>query len=219
VDHQEFRRIRLAKYTGAVCRICRRENLKLFLKGDRCYGEKCAFERKAYAPGQHGQRRTGKMSDYHRQLREKQKVRRIYGILEKQFRRYYDRAEKQKGVTGTNLLVLLESRLDNIVFRMGFASSRTQARQLVRHGHFLVNGRSVNIPSLQVKVGAPVEVKEGSRKVPAIIEAMETVVRRGVPNWLDVEKEGFRGVVKSYPSREDLAMPIQEQLIVELYSK
>lgn len=209
----------MAKYTGAVCRICRRENLKLFLKGDRCYGEKCAFERKAYAPGQHGQRRTGKMSDYHLQLREKQKVRRIYGVLERQFRRYYDRAEKQKGVTGTNLLVLLESRLDNIVFRMGFASSRTQARQLVRHGHFLINGKPANIPSLQVKVGAAVEVKEGSRKVPAIVEAMETVVRRGVPNWLEVAKEGFRGVVKSYPSREDLAMPIQEQLIVELYSK
>jgi small subunit ribosomal protein S4 len=209
----------LAKYTGAVCRICRRENLKLFLKGDRCYGEKCAFERRAYAPGQHGQRRTGKMSDYHLQLREKQKVRRIYGILEKQFRRYYYRAEKQKGVTGTNLLILLETRLDNIVFRMGFASSRTQARQLVRHGHFLVNGKPVNIPSFQVKTGNVVEVKEGSRKVPAILEAVETVVRRGIPNWLDVEKESFRGVVKALPKREELAMPIQEQLIIELYSK
>ncbi len=209
----------MAKYTGAVCRICRRENLKLFLKGDRCYGEKCAFERRAYAPGQHGQRRTGKMSDYHLQLREKQKVRRIYGILEKQFRRYYYRAEKQKGVTGTNLLILLETRLDNIVFRMGFASSRTQARQLVRHGHFLVNGKPVNIPSFQVKTGNVVEVKEGSRKVPAILEAVETVVRRGIPNWLDVEKESFRGVVKALPKREELAMPIQEQLIIELYSK
>jgi len=209
----------LAKYTGAVCRICRRENLKLFLKGDRCYGEKCAFERRAYAPGQHGQRRTGKMSDYHLQLREKQKVRRIYGILEKQFRIYYYRAEKQKGVTGTNLLVLLETRLDNIAFRMGFASSRSQARQLVRHGHFLVNGRPVNIPSFQVRVGGVIDVKEESRKVPAVMEAVETVVRRGIPNWLEVEKENFRGVVKALPKREDLAMPIQEQLIVELYSK
>lgn len=209
----------MAKYTGAVCRICRRENLKLFLKGDRCYGEKCAFERRAYAPGQHGQRRTGKMSDYHLQLREKQKVRRIYGILEKQFRKYYYRAEKQKGVTGTNLLILLETRLDNIVFRMGFASSRNQARQLVRHSHFLVNGKPVNIPSLQVKVGDVVELREGSRKVPAILEAVETVVRRGIPNWLEVGKESFRGVVKALPKREDLAMPIQEQLIIELYSK
>jgi small subunit ribosomal protein S4 len=209
----------LAKYTGAVCRICRRENLKLFLKGDRCYGEKCAFERRAYAPGQHGQRRTGKMSDYHLQLREKQKVRRIYGLLERQFRRYYYRAEKQKGVTGTNLLILLETRLDNIVFRMGFASSRNQARQLARHSHFLVNGKPVNIPSIQVKVGDVVEVKEGSRKVPAILEAVDTVVRRGIPNWLEVEKENFKGVVKALPKREELAMPIQEQLIIELYSK
>ena len=209
----------MAKYTGAVCRICRRENLKLFLKGDRCYGDKCAFERRAYAPGQHGQRRTGKMSDYHLQLREKQKVRRIYGILEKQFRRYYYRAEQQKGVTGTNLLILLETRLDNIVFRMGFSSSRNQARQLVRHNHFLLNGKPVNIPSLQVRVGDTIEVKEGSRKVPALLEAVETVVRRGIPNWLEVEKESFRGVMKALPKREELAMPIQEQLIIELYSK
>lgn len=209
----------MAKYTGAVCRICRRENLKLFLKGDRCYGDKCAFERRAYAPGQHGQRRTGKMSDYHLQLREKQKVRRIYGILEKQFRRYYYRAEKQKGVTGTNLLILLETRLDNIVFRMGFASSRSQARQLVRHNHFLINGKPVNIPSIQVRVSDAIVVKEGSRKVPALLEAMDTVVRRGIPNWLEVEKESFRGVMKALPKREELAMPIQEQLIIELYSK
>jgi small subunit ribosomal protein S4 len=209
----------LAKYTGAVCRICRRENLKLFLKVDRCYGDKGAFERRAYAPGQHGQRRTGKMSDYHLQLREKQKVRRIYGILEKQFRRYYYRAEKQKGVTGTNLLILLETRLDNIVFRMGFASSRSQARQLVRHNHFLINGKPVNIPSIQVRVSDAIVVKEGSRKVPALLEAMDTVVRRGIPNWLEVEKESFRGVMKALPKREELAMPIQEQLIIELYSK
>lgn len=159
------------------------------------------------------------MSDYHLQLREKQKVRRIYGVLEKQFRRYYYRADQQKGVTGTNLLILLECRLDNIVFRMGFANSRGQARQLIRHNHFLVKGRRVNIPSMQVKVGDSVEVKEGSRKVPVIVEAMETVVRRGIPNWLEVDRESFRGVVKALPNREDLALPVQEQLIIELYSK
>lgn len=209
----------MARYTGAVCRLCRRENLKLFLKGDRCYGDKCAFERKSYAPGQHGQRRTGKMSDYQLQLREKQKVRRIYGILERQFRKYYFRSEKKKGITGTNLLIFLESRLDNVVFRMGFANSRNQARQLVRHNHFFVNSEKVNIPSFQLKVGDAVEVRESSRKVPVILEAMETVVRRGIPNWLEVEREKFVGRVKTLPNREDLTMPIQEQLIVELYSK
>jgi small subunit ribosomal protein S4 len=209
----------LARYTGSSCRLCRRENLKLFLKGDRCFGEKCAFERRPYAPGQHGQRRGGKISDYRVQLREKQKVKRIYGVLEKQFRRYYERAEKQKGVTGTNLLILLESRLDNVVYRMGFAASRDQARQLVKHNHFRVNGRKVNIPSFQVKVGDEVEVKESSRKSGPIVEAMETVVRRGVPAWLEVDKENFKGTLKALPNREDLTMPIQEQLIVELYSK
>lgn len=209
----------MARYTGAVCRLCRRENLKLFLKGDRCYGDKCAFERKSYAPGQHGQRRTGKMSDYQLQLREKQKVRRIYGILERQFRKYYFRSEKKKGITGTNLLIFLESRLDNVVFRMGFANSRNQARQLVRHNHFLINSEKVDIPSFQLKVGDAVEVRESSRKVPVILEAMETVVRRGIPNWLEVEREKFVGRVKTLPNREDLTMPIQEQLIVELYSK
>lgn len=209
----------MARYTGALCRLCRRENLKLFLKGDRCYGDKCAFERRAYAPGQHGQRRAGKMSDYHLQLREKQKVRRIYGVLEKPFRRYYYRADKQKGITGTNLLINLECRADNIVFRMGFANSRGQARQLMRHNHFLVNGKRANIPSQQIKVGDVIEVKEGSRKVPVILEAVETVVRRGIPNWLEVDKESFKGVVKALPNREDLALPVQEQLIIELYSK
>lgn len=209
----------MARYTGALCRLCRRENLKLFLKGDRCYGDKCAFERRAYAPGQHGQRRAGKMSDYHLQLREKQKVRRIYGVLEKPFRRYYYRADKQKGITGTNLLINLECRADNIVFRMGFANSRGQARQLMRHNHFLVNGKRANIPSKQIKVGDVIEVKEGSRKVPVILEAVETVVRRGIPNWLEVDKESFKGVVKALPNREDLALPVQEQLIIELYSK
>lgn len=209
----------MARYTGSSCRLCRRENLKLFLKGDRCHGDKCAFERRPYAPGQHGQRRGGKYSDYRVQLREKQKVKRIYGSLEGQFRRYYYLAEKQKGITGTNLLILLECRLDNIVYRMGAASSRNQARQLVRHNHFLVNRKKVNIPSYRVKVGDVIEVKEGSRKVQAILDAMETVVRRGFPNWIEVEKEDFRGTLKALPNREDLTMPIQEQLIVELYSK
>jgi small subunit ribosomal protein S4 len=209
----------LARYTGSSCRLCRRENLKLFIKGDRCYGDKCAFERRPYAPGQHGQRRGGKYSDYRLQLREKQKVKRIYGALEGQFRRYYYHAEKKKGITGTNLLMFLECRLDNIVYRMGFASSRKQARQLVRHNHFLVNNKKVNIPSYQVRVGDIVAVKEGSRNVQVILDSMETVIRRGIPNWIEIEKDSFRGTLKSIPNREDLTMPIQEQLIVELYSK
>ena len=209
----------MARETGASCRLCRRENLKLFLKGDRCYGEKCAFERRPYAPGQHGQRRGGKFSDYQLQLREKQKVKRIYGLLEKQFRRYYSLAEKQKGITGTNLLILLECRIDNVVYRMGFASSRTQSRQLVRHNTVVVNGRKVNIPSYQVRVGDVIEVRESKRKVPVVLEAMETVARRGIPNWMEVEKEKFRGILKAVPNRAELTMPIQENLIVELYSK
>lgn len=209
----------MARYVEASCRLCRRENLKLFLKGDRCYTDKCAFERRSYAPGQHGQRRGGKVSDYGIQLREKQKVKRIYGIFENQFRRYYHKAERQKGITGTNLLILLERRLDNIVYRMGFASSRDQARQLVKHSHFAVNGSKVNIPSYQVKSGDMIEVKERSQKIPVIQEAMETVVRREIPPWLEVDIDNFRGVVKAFPSREELTMPINEQLIVELYSK
>jgi small subunit ribosomal protein S4 len=199
--------------------LCRRENLRLFLKGDRCYGDKCSFERRAYAPGQHGQRRGGKYSDYRVQLREKQKLRRIYGVLERQFRGFYYRAERQKGVTGTNLLLLLESRLDNIVYRMGFATSRNQARQAVRHSHFLVNNKKVNIASYLVKPGDVIEVREKSRNVPFIREAMETVVRRGIPDWIEVEKETLRGTLKALPDRQDFTMPIQEQLIVELYSK
>lgn len=209
----------MARYRGSSCRLCRRENLKLFLKGDRCYGDKCSFERRPYPPGQHGQRRGGKFSDYRIQLREKQKVKRIYGVLEKQFRGYYYRADRQKGITGTNLLTLLESRLDNTVYRMGFAASRNQARQLVRHNHFLVNNKKVNIPSYRLKPGDVVEVREKSRKISQILEAMETVVRRGIPNWLEVEKDKFRGVFKTLPNREELTMPIQEQLIIELYSK
>jgi len=209
----------LAKYTGPSCRLCRRENRRLFLKGDRCHGDKCSFERRPYVPGQHGQRRMGKVSDYRTQLREKQKVRRIYGVLEKQFRGYYYRAERKKGITGINLLMLLESRLDNVVYRMGFANSRNQARQLVRHNHFLVNGRKTNIPSYQVKSGDVVEVKEKSRETASILGAIETVVRRGIPGWMEVEKEKLKGTFKSFPNREELTMPIQEQLIVELYSK
>jgi small subunit ribosomal protein S4 len=209
----------LARYVEASCRLCRRENLKLFLKGDRCYTDKCAFERRSYAPGQHGQRRGGKISDYGIQLREKQKVKRIYGIFEKQFRKYYHKAERQKGITGTNLLVLLERRLDNTVYRMGFASSREQARQLVRHNHFTVNGKKVNIPSYQVRTGDTIQVKEKSRTIPVIQEALETVVRREVPPWLEVDSSDFRGMVKAFPSREELTMPVNEQLIVELYSK
>ena len=210
----------MARYTEAKCRLCRREGKKLFLKGDRCYSPKCPIERKGpVPPGQHGQKRRRRMSDYGKQLREKQKVKRIYGALEGQFRRYYYQAEKKKGITGINLLLLLECRLDNIVYRMGFASSRKQARQLVRHSHFLVNNRKVNIPSFQVKVGDVVAVKEASQKVQVILDAIETVVRRGIPNWIEIEKERFRGTLKSIPNREDLTMPIQEQLIVELYSK
>lgn len=209
----------MARETGASCRQCRRENLKLFLKGDRCYGDKCAFERRPFPPGMHGQGRGGKLSDYQIQLREKQKVRRIYGVLERQFRRYYYMAEKQKGITGTNLLVLLESRLDNAVYRMGFAGSRNQARQIIRHNHFTVNGKKANIPSYNLRVGDVVEVKESKRKLPIILEAMETIVRRGLPNWIEVDKENFKATMKSIPSRETITVPIQENLIVELYSK
>ncbi len=209
----------MARYTGSSCRLCRRENLRLFLKGDRCYGDKCSFERRAYPPGQHGQRRGGKFSDYRVQLREKQKIKRIYGVLEKQFRGTYYRAERQKGITGTNLLLLLESRLDNMVYRMGFATSRNQARQTVRHNHFLVNNKKVNIPSYLVKPGDIVEVKEKSRNFTFIKEAMETVVRRGVPDWIEIDKGNFKGTLKALPNREDLTMPVQEQLVVELYSK
>jgi small subunit ribosomal protein S4 len=208
----------LARYIGSVCRLCRRENLKLFLKGDRCYSDKCAYDRRNYAPGQHGQRRS-KLSDYGIQLREKQKVKRMYGLLEKQFHSYFKKAERQRGITGTSLLVLLERRLDNVVYRLGFANSRIQARLLARHGHFTVNGRKVNIPSYLVKVGDVIEVKEKKRTTSLFAEAMGAVERRGVTNWLELDKDNFRGEVKAFPTREELTMPIQEQLIVELYSK
>jgi len=192
--------------------------MKLFLKGDRCFTDKCAYERRQYAPGQHGQARR-KLSDYGTQLREKQRAKQMYGILEKQFRRYFRMADRMKGVTGDNLLVLLERRLDNMVYRMGFARSRSQARQLVCHGHFQVNGRKVSVPSYLVRQGDAVIVRDKSRKMPAIVEAMESVERRGVPEWLMVEKDKFQAKLMAYPSREQLTMPIQEQLIVELYSK
>jgi small subunit ribosomal protein S4 len=192
---------------------------KLYLKGDRCYSDKCAVERRAFPPGQHGQSRRGKMSDYGLQLREKQKVKRIYGLAEKQFKLTYKRAARMKGVTGHNLLMLLELRLDNVVYRLGFASSRAQARQWVRHGHILVNGRRVDIPSARVKVGDVVAVREKSRKIPQIVESLEAVARRTVPSWLELDAENFSGTVKALPSREELTMPMQEQLIVELYSR
>jgi small subunit ribosomal protein S4 len=209
----------LANYTGSDCRICRRENVKLFLKGDRCYSDKCAFDRRSYPPGEHGERRGRKTSDYGIQLREKQKIKRIYGLSEKQFHLFFERADRQKGITGTNLLVALERRLDNVVYRLGFASSRSQARQLVQHSHFLVNGKKVNIPSFEVKVGDSVEIRERSRTMQLIQDSMDAVVRRGVPQWLDLEKENLKGMVKNLPVREDLTMPMQEQLVVELYSK
>lgn len=209
----------MARYRGSVCRLCRRENLKLFLKGDRCYSDKCAFDRRGYPPGQHGQRRRGKISDYGIQLREKQKVKRMYGLSEKQFRLFFVRADSQKGITGTNLLVLLERRLDNVVYRLGFVNSRTQGRHFVRHNHFLVNGRRVNIPSFQVKIGDVIQIREKSVKIQAIDDALSAVVRRGIPQWLELDKENMKGIVKNFPVREDLTMPMQEQLIVELYSK
>ncbi len=208
----------MARYIESACRLCRRENLKMYLKGDRCYTDKCAIERRPYPPGQHGQGRV-KFSGYGVQLREKQKVKRMYGLLEKQFSLYYARAAAKKGKTGENLLQALELRLDNVVFRAGFADTRNEARQMVRHGHFKVNARRVNIPSFAVKRGDIVEVKEKSRKIVRLTEALETVDRRGVPQWLEVDKKAFKATVKSSPAREDLTMPINEQLIVELYSK
>jgi small subunit ribosomal protein S4 len=208
----------LARYTEAKCRICRREGAKLFLKGDRCYTDKCAYERRPYAPGQHGRIRK-KMSDYAVMLREKQKTRRMYGILEEQFRDYFQRADMKKGVTGENLLSFLERRMDNVIYRLGFANSRSQARQLVRHGIFTLNGRRVNIPSLQVKVGDVIEVRERNRQSPIIQEAQQVIARRGCPAWLEVDGEKLKGKVNALPTREDVQFPINEQLIVELYSK
>ena len=208
----------MARYREAVCRLCRREGMELYLKGDRCFTDKCAIKRRGYPPGQHGQRRP-KHSDYGVQLREKQKARRIYGLLEKQFHNYFEKADRMKGRTGDNLLILLERRLDNVVFKLGFAVTRRESRQLVRHGHFLVAGRRVNIPSYLVRPGDVVEIRERSRKILSVNEALDAVVRKGIPTWLELERENFRGSVKALPSRADITEPIQEQLIVELYSK
>ncbi len=208
----------MARYLGSVCRLCRREGTKLFLKGDRCFSEKCAVEKRAYPPGMHGQGRT-RFSDYGVQLREKQKVKRMYGLLEHQFRSTFDRASRMKGRAGENLLMLLEQRLDNVVFRMGFATSRSEARQLVRHGHFTLNGRKANTPSIQVRSGEVVTVREKSRKVERISSALDALEGRSVPQWLEIDKENFSGTIKQLPVREDVTLPIDEQLIVELYSR
>ena len=208
----------MARYTDAVCRLCRREGTKLFLKGDRCFSAKCGIERRAYPPGQHGQGRT-RFSDYGVQLREKQKVKRMYGLLEKQFAQTMQRASRMKGVAGENLLMLLERRLDNVVFRMGFATSRAEARQMLRHGHFLVDGRKAQTPSIQLRPGAKVEVRERSRKIARIAGALDALEGRSVPQWLEIDKDAFTGTVKALPTREDITLPIQEQLIVELYSR
>jgi len=208
----------LARYSDSVCRLCRREGMKLFLKGDRCFKDKCAIERRNYPPGQHGRRRS-KLLGYGIQLREKQKVKRIYGLLESQFRLAFARAERRKGITGANLLEELERRLDNVVYSLGFAASRAQARQLVRHGHVTVNAKKVSIPSYRVGKGQVVSIKEKSRTNEQIKASVETARARGVPAWLDLTPENFSGVVVELPKREDIKLPIQEQLIVELYSK
>jgi small subunit ribosomal protein S4 len=208
----------LARYTESVCRLCRRENLKLFLKGERCYSDKCAIERRNYPPGQHGQGRP-KFSEYSIQLREKQKVKRMYGLMENQFRRTFTEAARMRGITGETLLVLLERRLDNATYRLGFASSRAEARMLVRQGHILVNGKKVNIPSYSVRVGDVLSVKEKSRQMGRVLTALEGAQRRGVPDWTELDRESFSGRIKLFPTRSDITMPINEKLIVELYSK
>ena len=208
----------MARYSGSVCRLCRREGTKLFLKGDRCYTDKCSVEKRAYPPGQHGQGRA-RFSDFGVQLREKQKVKRMYGMLEKQFRLTFSRASSMKGRAGENLLILLERRLDNIVFRLGFATSRAEARQLVRHGHFKVNGRKAQTPSMLLKPGAIIELREKSREMARIVGALDALEGRSLPQWLELDKDAFTGTVKQLPQREDIAVPIEEQLIVEHYSR
>ena len=206
----------MARYTGPSCRLCRREGQKMFLKGERCYSSKCAVEKRNYAPGQHGQGRK-KVSDYGLQLREKQKAKRFYGLLETQFKNYFVKAEKRKGQTGENLLIMLETRLDNVVFRMGFASSRKEARQLVRHGHFTLNGKKVDIPSLEVKAGDVIKVKEKSTSSPKFKEVREMSI--STPSWITVDADKLEGKVLALPTRGDIDTPVAEHLIVELYSK
>ena len=208
----------MARHTNPVCKLCRREGMKLFLKGDRCFTVKCAVEKRNYPPGEHGQRRS-KPSEYGLQLREKQKMKRIYGVLEAQFRTYFEMAARQKGVTGENLVRLLEQRLDNIVHRLGFAASRAQARVLVRHGHFRVNGRRVTIPSALLKAGDVVEVQPKSRELTEIAGAIEGAKKRRVPAWLEMDAANFKATVRTLPSKEEMAIPVQEQLVVALYSK
>ncbi|MGH7408067.1 MAG: 30S ribosomal protein S4 [Candidatus Methylomirabilales bacterium] len=209
----------MARYTDAVCKLCRREGIKLFLKGDRCHTTKCAIDKRGYAPGQHGQRRARRSSDYGLQLREKQKMKRIYGVLEGQFRRYFQMATQQRGVTGENLVRLLEQRLDNVVHRLGFGASRAAARLLVRHGHIQVNGQKVDIPSALVRVADVVQVRPASRELTAIRQALESAKKRPTPAWLEVDPGGLKGTIRSLPTREDAGLPVEEHLIVALYSK
>lgn len=209
----------MARYIGAECKLCRREGVKLFLKGERCYKDKCAFERRSYAPGQHGQSRKAKVSEYSTQLREKQKLKRVFGVLERQFKNYFKKAEMAKGITGENLLQFLVRRLDNIVYEMGFASSRVQARQFVRHGHISVNSRRVNIPSYLVKSGDVIEVNEKSRQLEGIKAAVAAGEGRSIPQWLEVDRTNFKGSLVSLPTREEIMLPVSEHLVVELYSR
>ena len=208
----------MARFNGSVCRICRRENQKLFMKGDRCYTEKCSFERRGYPPGQHGQGRI-KFSEYGLQLREKQKIKRTYGLLEKQFRSLFEKADRMKGITGSNLLSMLERRLDNVAYRSGFANSRAEARQLVRHGHFLVNGKAVNIPSFQIGKGDVLEIRQKSRNTTRVAGALESVKRREIPQWLELDAASFKSKVRDLPTRDDITAPMEERMVVELYSK
>jgi small subunit ribosomal protein S4 len=208
----------MAKYRGPVCRLCRREGVKLFLKGSRCMTEKCAIERRSYPPGQHGQGRQ-RVSEYSAQLREKQKLRRIYGLQERQFRGVFGQAERREGITGEHLLKLLECRLDNVVYRLGFACSRREARQLVNHGHFLVNGKKTDVPAYQVKVGDVIEVRQRSREVGSIVAALDAVEARGIPAWLELDRAAFKGAVKAVPTKDEIALPVNEQMVVELYSR
>jgi small subunit ribosomal protein S4 len=209
----------LARYTDAVCRLCRREGMKLYLKGNRCFTNSCAIEKRNFAPGQHGKDRKSKVVGFGLQLREKQKVKRIYGLLEVQFRNYFEKAERQKGITGENLLLSLERRLDNTVYRSGFASSRAQGRQLVLHGHVRVNDRKVNVPSYQIKAGEVITVNPKSQKISTIVQSLESVGGRGVPPWLELDGARFSAKVLTLPKRDDVNLPVQERLIVELYSK
>jgi small subunit ribosomal protein S4 len=208
----------VAKYRGPVCRLCRREGEKLFLKGSRCMTEKCAIERRSYPPGQHGQARP-RISDYSLQLREKQKLRRIYGLQERQFRGIFERAERQTGVTGEALLRLLETRFDNVVYRLGFGASRKEARQLINHGHLLINGRKLSIPGALVKAGDVVEVRPASRELVPIQSALAAVDGRGIPEWLELDKAAFKGSVRALPTKDQIVLPVNEQMVVELYSR